>query len=285
MNETYARGDTYAGDNAYGRDATYAREDAYAEDYGQGDAYAGDNGRGDAHGRDDGLAADDAYGGGQRPARRNAYAREQQYVWRDPRAKRGDGKKRTGTAGGYIIAFVALFSAVVVIVGLGYATQAGERRRVLLAEGDCVPVASLNTRGLDCTLETQLAQQYEQMIAPVNQQMNTYVAAYAASEQQNLAAAEGVLTGELAEENSLASSLKQFTFPPVFSAATNKLTADNEALIKLTAQQVRSPTLVQLQSFDGRVQADMSAVRVDLTLVGKDLAKHPTPNEYIGNGG
>jgi hypothetical protein len=252
MNETYARGDIYAGDDAHG----------------QGDA----SGRDDAHAR------------GQRSARRDAYAREQAYVWRDPRA-RVDGKKRTGTAGGFIIGFVALFSAVVVIVGLAYASGAGQRRRILLAEGDCAPVASLNTRGLDCTLESQLASQYEQMIAPVNQQMKTYVAAYAASELHNLPAAKGALTAEVALEDSLESSLKQFTFPPVFSAATNKLIGDNEALIKLTAKQARSSSLVQLRSFDGRVQAAINVVRADLTLVGKDLAKPPTPSEYIGNGG
>jgi hypothetical protein len=184
-----------------------------------------------------------------------------------------------------IVAFVALFSAVVVIVGLGYATQAGERRRVLLAQGDCAPVASLNTRGLDCTLESQLAQQYRQMIAPVNQLMKTYVAAYAASELHNLPAAKGALTAEVAVENSFDGRLKQFTFPPVFSAATNKLLADSEALIKLTAKQAQSSTLVQLRSFDGRVQAGITTLSADMTLVGKDLAKPPTPSEYIGNGG
>jgi hypothetical protein len=277
MSDTYARG------GAHARDDAYARRNAY----GGADADAGE----DAYARDDGLASgrqtyarDDAYPTDRRPARLGAYAREQAYVWRDPRA-RGSGKERTATAGGIIVAFVALFSAVVVIVGLGYAAGAGERRRVLLAQGDCAPVASLNTRGLDCTLESQLAQQYTQMTTPVGKQMATYAGAYAASEFHNLAAAEGILTAEVATENSLGASLKQFTFPPVFAAATNKLIGDNAALAKLTAEQARSSSLGQMQSFDGRVQAASTAVSVDLALVGKDLAKPPTPSEFIGNGG
>jgi hypothetical protein len=252
MSDTYTRGDTDA----------------------RGDAYS--------RGGSDGRAA--AYGRDQRPARLGAYAREQMYVGLKTR-DRGDGKERTGTAGRFIIAFVALFSAVVVIIGLAYAAGDGERRRVLLAQGDCAPVASLNTRGLDCTLESQLASQYTQMTTPVGKQMATYAGAYAASEFHNLPAAEGILTAEVAAENSLDASLKQFTFPPVFASATNKLIADNEAATKLTARQAQSSSLAQLQSFDSRVQAAIAAVRTDLTLVGQDLAKPPTPSEYIGNGG
>jgi hypothetical protein len=238
----------------------------------------------DTYARGGGHARDDAYARDQRPARLGAYAREQMYVGLKTKP-RLDGQERTAGGGGFILALVALFSAVVVIVGLVYATGAGERRRVLLAEGDCAPVASLNTRGLDCTLESQLAQQYTQMTTPVAKQMVTYAGAYAASELHNLAAAEGILTAEIAVENSLDASLKHFTFPPVFAAATNKLIGDNEALARLTAKQARSSSLGQMQSFDGRVQAASTAVNVDLALVGKDLAKPPTPSEFIGNGG
>ena len=184
-----------------------------------------------------------------------------------------------------ILTIVALLSIVVVIAALAYATRDGERRRILLARGDCAPVASLNTRGLDCTLETQLWYSYRQMIAPMNSQMKTFVPAYVASELHNLAAAKGVLTGELGLENSLDGNLKQFTFPPVFSSATNKLIADNEALIKLTTKQAQSSTLLQMRSFDSKVQAAQNTVRADLKLVSRDLEKNPTPNEFIGNGG
>ena len=88
---------------------------------------------------DDTYAGDDAHGRDQRPARHGAYAREQMYVRLKTKARRG--KERT-RAGGFILAFVALFSAVVVLAGLVYAQGDGERRRVLLAQGDCAPVAS-----------------------------------------------------------------------------------------------------------------------------------------------
>ena len=278
MSDTYARGDTYAQENAYGRDDGYAQGYEYAQDdgYGQGDAY----GQGEAYGRDDEFARARA----QRPPRLSAYDREQQYVGLKTRERR-DGKERTGASGGLILAFVALFSIAVIIVGLAYAQGDGARRRVLLAEGDCAPVASLNQTGLDCTTESQLWYSYRQMIAPMNQQMKTFVPAYAASELHNLPAAKGVLTGELGVENSLDGNLKQFTFPPVFSSATNKLIADNEALIKLTTKQAQSSALVQLRSFDSRVQAAQNTVRADLKLVSRDLEKNPTPNEFIGNGG
>jgi len=225
------------------------------------ETYAG----GDAYARDDAYAGDDVHASGRGSGRGAASGR--------------GGAERTG-AGGLIVAIVALFSTAVVIAGLFYATGIGERRNVRLAQGDCALVPSLNQTGLDCTTEQQLAGQYTQMIGPAGQQMNTYVAAYAASELHNLAAAKGALTAEVALENSLDANLKQFTFPAVFASASNKLIRDNEALAKLTAKQAQSSSLVQLRSFDGQVQAAINTDRADLTLVGKDLAKPVTPSEY-----
>jgi len=167
----------------------------------------------------------------------------------------------------------------VLIAALVYAQGIGERRKVLMAQGDCAPVPSLSPTGLDCTTEQQLAGQYTKMIDPMIQQLNTDVAAYAAAEFRNLGAAKAALTAQVALATSLSTSLAQFPFPAFIAPAAKKLIQDNDALVKLKAEQARSSSLGQLRSFNDRVDVASAAVRADLQVVIKDLDKPPTANE------
>jgi hypothetical protein len=190
-----------------------------------------------------------------------------------------EGGREPATSGGVVLAAISILATVLVVAGLLYATGIGARRKVLLAAGGCAPVPGLTVTGLDCTTEQQLASQYQQMTTPVDNQMTTYAGAYTASEFHNLAAARGILTAEVAVENSLDTSLKHFSFPAFITPAANRLIRDNEALAKLTAQQAQSSSLIQLRSFNDRVAAASAAVRSGLELVGTALAKPPTANE------
>lgn len=190
----------------------------------------------------------------------------------------GGGAERMRGAG-VLLAAISILATVLVIGGLVYATGIEARRKVLLAAGDCAPVPSLTVTGLDCTTEKQLAGMYTKMTAPDIQQLNTDVAAYAASEYNNLGAARAALTSQVVLANALDASLARFSFPAAIVPLATKLIQADEALIKLKAEQARSSSLLELRSFNDRVQAASAVVRADLTLVSKALDKPPTANE------
>lgn len=178
---------------------------------------------------------------------------------------------------GVVIGIVSVLAAVLVIAGLFYATGIGERRKVLLAAGGCAP--SLSHTGLDCTTEQHLASQYAKMATPAVQQLNTDAAAYAASESGNLAAAEAALRAEVTVEKAFGANLAQFPFPSAIVPAAQKLIKADDVLAKLTAEQARSGSVTQMQSFNVRVEAAAAIVQADVTIVGKALARPPTPSE------
>ena len=183
------------------------------------------------------------------------------------------------TADGRVLAAISILAAVLVIAGLFYATGIGARRKALLAAGGCAPVPSLVKTGLDCTTEQQLASQYAKITAPAIQQLNTDVAAYTASEGDNLAAAEEALTAEVTSANALDSSLARFPFPPVVAPLANTLLKAIHARVVLTAEQARSSSLTQLQSFNDQIDVASAAVQADLSAVGEALAKPPTASQ------
>jgi len=153
--------------------------------------------------------------------------------------------------------------------------------------------------------EQMVASQYEAIVTPATQQLNTEMAAYAVDERRDLAAAEADLSAEVATEQAFDKSLAAATFTPqnratadaLIQSATSsatpvplaaaiftpQVTAIADALIQanlaraeLTAEQARSSSLTQLRSFNQRVQVASVAVQTEMTLIGKALDS-PSP--------
>jgi hypothetical protein len=189
-------------------------------------------------------------------------------------ARRGQKSTR---AGGVILAVINLVSVFLVILGLYYWTGADARMKVALAAAGCEP--NLLSINVGCTTVQMLNSQYNKIANPVAQQVNAAVADYNASETHNLTAAEAALRAEVTTENGFATSLTRFPFPPSVAPIAKTLIRDMQTQAKLTAQQARSSSLSQMQSFNGRVGVAGAAVETELRLVSKALAAPVTPNE------
>src|SRR5271170_226538 len=111
--------------------------------------------------------------------------------------------------GQVIILVAAMLSALLVIAGLIYARGTNERHQAALAAAGCEP--SLFISGLPCTTEQMMASQYEAIVTPASQQLNTEMAAYAVDERRDLAAAEADLSAEVATEQAFDKSLAAAT--------------------------------------------------------------------------
>ena len=154
------------------------------------------------------------------------------------------GQKGT-TAGGVILAAVALLSTFLVIMGLYYAAGDRERHKVALAAAGCEP--NLLSINVGCTTVQMLNSQYKSIANPVIQQVNADAADYAAREMHNLTAAEAALRAEVTAENGFGTSLARFPFPPSVAPIAKTLIRDIQAQAKLTAQQARSSSLSQMR--------------------------------------
>jgi hypothetical protein len=194
-------------------------------------------------------------------------------------AERGHarGGQKSTTAGGVILAAVALLSTFLVIMGLYYWTGAGERHKVALAAAGCEP--NLLSINVGCTTVQMLDSQYNSIANPVIQQVNADVADYTAREMHSLTAAEAALKAEVTVENGFGTSLARIPFPPSVAPIAKTLIRDIQASAKLTAQQARSSSLSQMRSFNGRVGVADATVRTKLGLASKALKAPVTPNE------
>jgi hypothetical protein len=183
------------------------------------------------------------------------------------------GGRERMTAGGVIVMASSFLAAVLVIAGLIYATGASARNKATLAAASCEP--NLSPSGLQCTTAQMLASHYMAIMNPASQQLSTDVAAYTASEGNNLAAAEAALTAEVTSEHAFDTSLAGMTFPPAVAPIAKALVQANQARAQLTAEQARSSSLTQLRSFNSRVQVAGAAVETQMTLIHKALDSPP----------
>jgi hypothetical protein len=181
------------------------------------------------------------------------------------------------TAGGVIVVIASILSAILVIAGLVYAAGTGERQKAALAAADCEP--NLSPSGLQCTTVSMLASQFIALTTPAVQQLNADVAAYTANEEDNLPAAEAALTVAVTSEKAFGASLAQFPFPPAVAPMAIALIQDNHFRAQLTAEQARSSSLTQLQSFDDRVSGANAAVQNEIRVIRKALHVRPTASQ------
>ncbi len=182
------------------------------------------------------------------------------------------GQEQT-TAGGVILIVASALSALLVILGLGYATGTGQRHEAALAAAGCEP--NLSPSGLQCTTVQMLTSQYIAIMTPAIQQLNADVAAYNASERRSLAAAEAALTAEVTAERAFDASLARFPFPPAVAPVAKALIQANQARATLTAEQALSSSLTRMRSFNHRVQVAGAAVTTELKLLRTAIASPP----------
>jgi hypothetical protein len=202
-------------------------------------------------------------------------------------------------AGLVILLVTGFVAAVLVIAGLVYATGTSARHNAAVLAAGCEP--TLFIAALPCTTQQMVASQYQAIITPATQQLNTAVAAYTASEHHHLAAAEAALMAEVAAEQGLDNSLAAVaftpqnraravrlitgaemigngvppaavTFTPQMTVIANALVQANQALATLTTQQARSTSLTQLRSYNHAVAAAGATVQTDIKLLAKAVA-------------
>ena len=212
-----------------------------------------------------------------------------------------DSQEHTG-AGRVILMVSSSLAALLVIAGLIYATGTGARHKAAVAAAGCEP--SLFISGMPCTTEQMMASQYEAIVTPATQQLNTEIAAYAVNERRDLAAAEADLSAEVVTEQAFDNSLAATTFTPQNRATadaliqhatssgtpvplaaaifTPRVTVIADALIQanqaratLLAEQARSSSLTQLRSFNHRVQVASAAIQTEMKLIAKTLDSPP----------
>ncbi|HTW00143.1 MAG TPA: hypothetical protein VMF87_07560 [Streptosporangiaceae bacterium] len=205
--------------------------------------------------------------------------------------------------GGVLLVAISILAAVLVLAGLFYAAGTSTRHKTALALNDCEP--SMSPSGLPCNTQQMVLGQFEGIVTPVGKQLNADMVAYRTNERHHLAAAEAALTSEVATEQALNNSLAAAAYTsqnygnainlitlafdagnPTPSAAilltpqttvmADALMRANQALAKLTAEQAKSATLTQLQSFNDRVDAANAAVLAEINAIHKVLAVPPT---------
>jgi hypothetical protein len=186
----------------------------------------------------------------------------------------GGGHESTG-AGGFILVTASLLAAVLVLAGLVYAAGTPARHRAALAEGGCEP--SLSPAGVQCTTAQMLTTQFMAVTTPARQQLSADQAAYSGDVRRgNLAAAQIALMAEVTSEHAFDMSLARITFPPAVTAMAKALIRANEARAALTTKQAQSTSLIQVRSFNRRVDVSAVPVEKEVKLIRKALAS-PSP--------
>jgi hypothetical protein len=203
------------------------------------------------------------------------------------------------TVGGFLVVAISILSAILVLAGLLYAAGTSARHKTALAVNNCEP--SMSPSGIPCNTQQMVISEYNGIVNPASKLLAADMAAYNVNEKHHLAAAEAALTSEVATEQALDNSLAAVAYTPQnYANAINLITLafdsggntpgaailltpqataiantamrDNQALATLTAQQAKSTTLTQLQSFNTKVAADTATVQAEMKLIGKTLA-------------
>jgi len=189
----------------------------------------------------------------------------------------GRGDEKSTRAGGAILAAISTLSAILVLLGLYYATGTTERHKAAMAAAGCEP--NLMNVNVGCTTVQTIVSQYNSVTNPAIQQLNADVAAYTAAETHNLGAAEMAVRAEVATAGQLVKGLGQIPFA-FFAAPQAKVTIlAIQARAKLMTEQARSSSLAQLRSFNSRIDAAGTTIQTDLKLLRTDVEHHPTASQ------
>jgi hypothetical protein len=203
------------------------------------------------------------------------------------------------TAGGILVVAISILATILVLAGLFYAAGTAVRHKTALAVNNCEP--SMSPSGLPCNTQPMVTSEFNGIVNPASKLLAADMVAYRTNEGHHLAAAEAALNSEVAMERALDNSLTAVAYTsqnyanainlitiafdtgastpgaaillsPQATAIANAAVRDNQALATLTAQQARSTSLVELRSFNTRVEADTATVQAEMKLIGKTLA-------------
>jgi hypothetical protein len=189
----------------------------------------------------------------------------------------GESGEKSTRAGGVIIGTISVLSAILVILGLYYATGTTARHKATMAAAGCEP--NLMSTNVGCTTVQMMVSRYNGITNPAIQQLNADVAAYNAAENHNLSSAEMAVRAELTTAIELARNLGQMPFA-FFAEPQAKVTIlAIQARIRLMKEQAASTSLIQLRSFNSRMSAVGTTIQADLKLLRTDVEHHPTASQ------
>jgi hypothetical protein len=182
------------------------------------------------------------------------------------RAMPGQDDTRTGAI---ILAIVSPLAAILVLLGLIYATGTNARSAAAIAAAGCEPGTGSETA--PCITPAMLASEYNAVFTPAARQISLDTTAYTANETAHLAAAQAALTAEAATMQSFDTSLAAIKFPAAISPSASTLVHADQALASLTSQQAGAATLAKMRAYNPRILAATAAVRTDMSLLIKAI--------------
>jgi hypothetical protein len=172
-------------------------------------------------------------------------------------------------AGAIILAITSSLAAILVILGLVYATGTNARSAAAIAAAGCEP--GTGSEAAPCITPAMILSQYKAIFTPAARQMSLDAAAYTASERAHLDAAEAALTAEVTTMQDFDTSLGAINFTAAITPLASAVIRTDQALASLTAQQAQATTLTKMRSYNQRVQAATAAVRAAMNLLVKAL--------------
>ena len=182
------------------------------------------------------------------------------------RYARGGGEETSGVGIALLVA-ASLLAAVLVTLALLYAVNFHGWRNAPKAPADSSVAADARLAAL--------GRSYLAIADPANQQLDSDVNAYTASEHSNLAAAQSSLKAEVTTAGAFDRKLAAIKFPAAIEAIARDVVRANQARGRVIARQARARTLAQLQSFDARHQAADAAVEAQVKRIRQALHLPP----------
>jgi hypothetical protein len=208
--------------------------------------------------------------------------------------------------GGILLVAISILAGILVLAGLIYATGTNARHKAAVLAGDCEP--SLFISALPCTTQQMVISHYQAIVNPATKLLAADAAAYTTNENHHLVAAEAALTSAVATvqalDNSLAAAMftpqnraralslitgsemiggsvppAAVTFTPQMTVVAGALVQASQAFAKLLAEQARSTSLPQLQSFNPKADAASAAVQTQINLLHQAVKAPLTWNQ------
>ena len=182
------------------------------------------------------------------------------------RYARGGGEEPSGVGIALLVA-ASLLAAVLVTLALLYAVNFHGWRNAPKAPADSSVAADARLAAL--------GRSYLAIADPANQQLDSDVNAYTASEHSNLAAARANLRAEVATASLFDGQLAAIKFPAAVEAIARDVIQANQARGQVITRQARARTLVRMRAFDGRHAAADAAVEAQVKRICQALHLPP----------
>lgn len=174
----------------------------------------------------------------------------------------GDGQVQRGYRA---LAAAILLGAGVAVAGCGSGGSAGAAGSPRAAAGSPPVAAQLKT----------LAADYLAISGKANDQLDREVAAYAADEHGNLAAARADLRAEVATERWWDEQLLRIAFPPALESIARAVVQVNQRRIALTERQAGAGTLKAMTALDAQHRSADAELEFAVGVIRRQLGLPP----------